>query len=64
MPMPNRSAPLSPAAQALGLGGDLQSQLMDEEEQRKKKLLRQARAMQQGALNPAVQSLFGGGLSV
>lgn len=50
--------PLSPAAMDLGLGGDLRQQLLDEEMQKKKKLLAQAQAMSSGAMSPAVQSLF------
>lgn len=56
---------LSPAAMDLGLGGDLRQQLEESEEQKKKKLLRQAQAM--GGLSPATQALFpsmGGGYSV
>jgi hypothetical protein len=56
---------LSPAAMDLGLGGDLRQQLLDEEMQKKKKLLAQAQAMSSGALSPASQALFpGAGLNV
>lgn len=60
-----KNAPLSPAAQALGLGDQLQTQLQDQlDEQAKKKKLEQQNTT--GALNPAttgisaaVQSLLG-----
>jgi hypothetical protein len=49
----------------LGLGGDLRQQLLDEEMQKKKKLLAQAQAMASGAMSPASQALFpGAGLNV
>jgi len=54
----NYSAPLSPAAQALGLGGDLQQQLQEEELKKKKKLLQQGQALASGALSPATAALF------
>lgn len=53
---------MSPATIDLGLGGDLRQQLADAEEEKKKKLLRQAQAMQRSAnpLGPATSSLYAG----
>ena len=50
--------PMSPAAVDLGMGNALRQQLADAEEERKKKLLRQAQAMQTGG-GSAAQSLLG-----
>lgn len=54
--------PLMPSlsVQELGLsGGNLQQQLADSEEERKKKLLAQAKAMQSpSAYGPSAQALF------
>lgn len=52
-----KSQPLSPAAMDLGLGGDLRQQLLDEEMQKKKKLLAQAQALG-GSASPATMALF------
>ncbi len=52
--------PLSPATVDLGMGANLQQQLVDNEEERKKKLLRQARDMQiGGGMGAAAQQLLG-----
>jgi hypothetical protein len=58
MALPNLSTP-SYASMDLGLGDGLRQQLQETEEERKKRLLQQARVMQ-GGLPPggAVQSLF------
>ena len=61
---------LSPAASDLGLGmGDmLRQQVSESEDERRKRLLKQARAVEQSqsALGPATQTLFkgAGGYSV
>ena len=63
MPVPQgMDQVISPAALELGLGGSLRQQLLDQEEERKKKLLREAQAQRaaQGALGPATQMLFSG----
>lgn len=54
---------LSPASADLGLGAQLKSQLDTAEEERKKKLLQQAQALQrsQQTFGPATQQLFGMG---
>lgn len=49
----------SPASMDLGLGDQLKSQLEAEEEQRKKKLLNQARLLG-GPMTPAVSALYPG----
>ncbi len=64
-----KNAPLSPAAQSLGLGDQLQTQLQDEmDEEKKKKLLAKQPNAAASPLNPAtsgisaaVQSLLGSG---
>jgi hypothetical protein len=59
------TANLSAAAQTLGLGDQLKTQLADSEEERKKKLLaqQQKQAQLSGSMfGPATQSLFGGGM--
>jgi hypothetical protein len=64
-----KNAPISPAAQSLGLGDQLQTQLQDElDEQKKKKMAEKAPAAAASPLNPAtsgisaaVQSLLGSG---
>lgn len=57
MAMSAKNSMLSPAAQTLGLGDQLKTQLDDLEEERKKKLLKQAN---QTAMGPATMSLFAG----
>jgi hypothetical protein len=47
------------AAMDLGLGANLRLQLANEQEERKKKLLRQAKAQQSG-LSPGTMALFPG----
>lgn len=60
MALPNL---MTPASMDLGLGDGLRQQLLDAEEERKKKLLQQAKLTGAGAppLGGAVQSLFGPG---
>lgn len=53
---------LSPAATDLGLGAQLQQQVADTVEERRKKLLKQAGVLEFGAaMSPAAQSLLGAG---
>lgn len=53
---------ISPAVMDLGMGDSLKRQMADNEEERKKKLLRQAQEMQkQSGMSPATQMLFGMG---
>jgi hypothetical protein len=56
-----KNLPLSAAAADLGMGNQLYQELLDSEEERRKKLLRQAQSvqMQQQPLGPATQTLFG-----
>lgn len=55
-----KAAPLSPAVVDLGMGDAVRQQLMDSEEERKKKLRRQARDLQiGGGMGQAAQQLLG-----
>ncbi len=56
--MSAKNAMLSPAASSLGLGDQLQQQVADTVEERRKKLLKQAGVIQFGGA--AAQDLFAG----